>query len=379
MVNQVRETGTRKSLWAKVGEGLSEEERCDILLSLVGLIEDGKDIGNGPEDILLDEDNGVQIARLRQSGKDLIFQALEVILEVQEGHAPEVTLEQKWFTLGMLAYFMYYGTDYYTDHQIRILESQEQLFTRCHIISPADAARIPFGKAVSQLTAVDMEERVQGLTAFLTYLSEQMPETAKICYLCGEQTVYEEERILYQDIDNLAPGGTLTLNGTAYLTVLSEEVQIPYRPGTHRYDVKVTAAGGDPEPDTMPRFSTRYPSETARTHERWIYVKQSHLTGDLRYEERMIRVFKLGGEDRDKQLELYMQYPDSRIFVFRMGPDGEKELWKEISILKESDPQMDSCFVQFRYQAAPDNLWITVKDPDNMFLHAHGIDLREEQ
>lgn len=379
MVNRVRETGARKSLWAKAGEGLPEEERCDILLSLVGLIEDGKDIGNGPEDILLDGDNEVQIARLRQSGKDLIFQAPEVIWGTQEGHSPEAAPDQKWFTLGMLAYFMYYGTDYYTDHQIRLLESQEQLFTRRYIISPPDAARIPFGKAVSQLTAVDGGERVQGLTAFLAYLSEQMPETAKIRYLCGEQTVYEEERILYQDIDDLAPGGMLTLNGTAYRTVLSGGIQIPYRPGTHRYDVKVTAAVGNPEPDMAPRFSPRYPSETAGTHERWVYVKQSHLTGDLGYGEQMIRVLKLGGEDRNKQLELHMQYPDSRISVFRTGAGGEKELWKEIPILKESDPRIASCFVQLRYKAASDNLWITVKGPDNTPLHTHGIDLGETQ
>lgn len=377
MMNRSQETGTRKSLWAKVGEGLSEEERCDILLSLVGLIEDGQDIGNGPEDILLDADNVVQIARLRQSGKDLLFQAPEVILGTQEGRSPEASPEQKWFMLGMLAYFVYYGTDYYTDHQIRILESKEQPFTRSHVISPAEAARIPFGKAVSQLTAVGIGERVQGLASFLAYLSEQMPETAKIRYLCGGQTVFEEERILYQDIENLAPDGVLTLNGTAYRMASPEAIQIPYRPGTHQYNVKVMADGRDPGSDAAPRFFPRHPPETDGTRERWIYVKQSYLTGEAEHGERMIRVFRLSGEDRDKQLELHMQYPDSQISVFRTSADGDKELWKEIPVLKESDPRMDSCFVRLRYTASSDNLWITVRGPDHTPLHTHGIDLRD--
>lgn len=382
MANRAREADTQKTLWAKAGEGLTEEERCDILLSLAGLIEDGQDIGNGPEDILLDGDNGVQLARLRQSGGDLLFQAPEVLLAAREGRSLEPEQEQKWFTLGMLAYFMYYGTDYYTDHRLRLLEAWDQLFARRNFISPADAARIPFGKAVSDLTAVEPGERVQGLSAFLAYLSEQMPETAKIRYLCGEQTICEEERTLNQDIENLIPDGFFTLNGTMYWTNRSGAVQIPYRPGTHRYDVQVIPDPRvipGPEGGAAPRFNLRRSREADGICERWIYVKQSHLTGDPRHGERMIRVFRLGNEDREKQLELHMRYPDSKLSVFRISTGGERELYKEIPVLRESDPRMNSCFVQLRYTAASDKLWITVKGPDQTPLHAQGIDLREVQ
>lgn len=383
MVSRTREAEARKNLWVKAGE-LSEEERCDILLSLAGLIEDGQNIGNGPEDILLDTDNRVQIARVRQSGRDLLFQAPELIR--QQGETPEPGPEQAWFMLGMLAYFIYCGADYYSDRQLRVLEAQEQLFRKRYVISPAEAARIPFGKAVSQLTAMESGERVQGLAAFLAYLSEQMPETAKIRYLCAGRVVHEEERILSQDIEDLAPGGRISLNGTIYRTASPEQVQIPYRPGTHRYDVEVTDGSSEGQDGDVRRFvhksSTQAahgsPSGSARTADRWLYVKQAHLTGDSAHGERMIRVFKLGSEDGEKQLELHMRYPDSRIFVFRKGPNGDREPVKEIAILKETDAQISSCFVQLRYKASTERLWITVKGADNTtVLRVRGIDLRD--
>lgn len=382
MVSRMREAEARKTLWLKAGE-LSEEERCDVLLSLAGLIEDGQNIGNGPEDILLDRDNRVQIARVRQSGRDLLFQAPELI-QRQGEETPAPSPEQAWFMLGMLAYFIYCGTDYYSDRQIRVLESQEQLFSKRWVISPSEVAQIPFGNAVCQLTAVEPRERVQGLAAFLAYLSEQMPETAKIRYLCGSQVVYEEERILSQDIEDLAPGGRISLNGTIYRTASSGQVQIPYRPGTHRYDVAVTDGSSEGQNGGVRRFVHKTSTEAAHGSppgsawmtNRWLYVKQSHLTGDPAQGERMIQVFKLGSEDGEKQLELHMRYPDSQIFVFRKNPNGGKELVKEITILKETDAQISSCFVQLRYRASAERLWITVKGLDNTVLRRHGIDLR---
>lgn len=383
MVSQTREAEACKSLWMKAGE-LSEEERCDILLSLAGLIEDGQSIGNGPEDILLDGDNQVQIARIRQSGRDLLFQAPELIW--QPGGSPKPGREQAWFMLGMLAYYIYCGADYYSDRQIRVLESQEQLFSKRYVISVGEVTRIPFGKAVSQLTAMEPGERVQGLAALLAYLSEQMPETAKIRYLCGGRTVHEEERILSQDIENLTPGGRISLNGTVYRTASSGPVQIPYRPGTHRYDVEVVTEGSGEEQDGGVRGFVHKPSadvvrgglsEGTRTEDRWLYVKNAHLMGDPSQGEQMIRVLKLGSEDREKRLELHMHYPDSQIAVFRKNSNGVREPVKEIAILRESDAQISRCFVQLRYKGDTEHLWITVEREDNTVLRRYGIDLRE--
>ena len=384
MANRTQEVDVRKSLWAKVRDGLSEEERCDVLLSLIGRIEDGQEFGDGPETILLDKDNRVRIARVRQGGAELLFQAPEVIRGLQEGIPVEPGPEQGWFTLGMLAYFVYCGADYYSDHQIRLLESQEHLFGKRCVISPMEAARIPFGKAVSQLTAVEPGGRVQGLTAFLTYLSEQMPETANIRYIYAGRTVYEEERILRQDIEDLVPGGTITLSGTVYRTAASGPVQSPYRPGTHRYDVEVTRDGAERNGPAR-RFSPRRATEAAQkgtagssqASERWLYVKQSHLTGELGLGEQMIRVFKLGSEDGEKRMTLYMQYPDSQLFLFRLSANGEKEHLKEIPVLKESDPRMEFCVVELRYTAASEDLWIAVKRQNDTFLRGHAMNLRD--
>lgn len=214
---------------------MTAEERCDVLLSLSRRIEAGLSIGCGPEEILLDDDNAIHTARMG-SNMNLALWPPETIRAMCTGHLPDCGPPQLYFLLGMIAYFLYYGTDYYTRNGIRLLELEQFISRRQYVINPAEAGTILFGRAVSQLTAVDPSSRERGIKLFSAYLTDQMPEQAVIRFVYEGKVLGTHRRLLRRDEEDLVPGGRLTVNGMVFRTV-SPKVWIPYRPGVHQYDV----------------------------------------------------------------------------------------------------------------------------------------------
>ena len=210
----------RITLREKASSGMTEEERCDTLFSLLSLIEDGGSIGSGPEEILMDNDGRICISRLN-CGANLALQAPEVVLGRLQG---EPGKPQAMFMLGMLAYFLCCKEDYYVHTGQDALGVLTHLDARECVISPQDAANIPYGDAVSLLTAVSPENRSQGVAAFLRFLTEHMPEAAIIRYVCQNRELYRKCIHLTRDNPDLIPDGTLSINGTAYRPVSSEPI-----------------------------------------------------------------------------------------------------------------------------------------------------------
>lgn len=214
---------------------LTEEERCDILLSLLRRIRAGLSIGCGPEDIFLDDDNAIHITRAGLN-MNLALWPPELIRDARRGQLPACGSEQLLFLLGMIAYFLYYGTDYYTQNKVRLLELEPFVSRRQYVINPAEACMIPFGRAVSQFTAVDPGQRERGAQLFWAYLADQMPQRAMIRFLCGGAVLGTRRCLLRRDEEDLIPGGRVCVNGTVFQTV-PVKIRILYRPGEHQYDV----------------------------------------------------------------------------------------------------------------------------------------------
>lgn len=219
-----------KSLREKVQAGMTEEERCDVLFQMVNRIEENKPIGGSPEEVWLDEESGM--IQYRRQGR--IPNMLFCPPEVTEDPLTVIGKQQRWFTLGMHAYYMYRKTDYYTWGNTAVLAP---LPVRSCIITPEDAKEIPFGRAVSALTAIDPARRVEGLKGFLLYLRERVKGMAEIHYLYNGRMVGRQTKELSEDIEDLWPRGFL-ISGTRYV-LKNRPQRIPYRPGTHICNVEV--------------------------------------------------------------------------------------------------------------------------------------------
>lgn len=224
-----------KNLREKVQAGMTEEERCDVLFQMVNRIEEGQTIGGAPEEVYLDEDNRITQIKWVSRLQNMLFSPPEMI------KSPEMSAgkEQRWFALGMYAYFLYKGTDYYTHKNTAVLAPHPK---RPCMITPEDAQEIPFGKAVSALTAIDPARRVEGLKGFLLYLRERVKGIVKIRYLYNGKVAGRQTKELTEDIEDLWPRGGF-LVGEARYKLKNRPLRIPYRPGTHSMDVEVEPDG----------------------------------------------------------------------------------------------------------------------------------------
>lgn len=331
-----------KSLLEKTMEGAAEEEKCDILFSLANLIDESRFIGNSPKEVLLDRE-GTPLESRAKPGGNLAFWPPEAI---RSGLPLKPDKPHQWFLLGMFAYFLYYKTDYYSRKGLTALELAEHADRRSCVIMPEDTGEIPFGRAVSQLTAVDPGKREEGLVSFLKYLAEKMPETAEIRYTCGGRVVGAETRTLSgRSIENLHPTGVVTLGGESYVPV-TQPVQIPYRPGRHRYEVPVG------------QFSETGP---------WVYSCGTAPAGSV--QALFHRFLCLNWDGGSNRLDLLPGLDACQFRVFQVGADRKPRCVEQFTVRRPATVSAyRKCCVSLRYDMAGRRLLVSVLDEDEKML-----------
>lgn len=330
------------TLREKVMSGMSTEDKCDILCSLIDLVMQNQNIGSDPDGILLDEDNHVTIQHLGDAA-NLTMLAPEVLKAVFNGEPlPEIGQEHAWFTLGMLAYFLFYQEEYYEKNNIQLTDLDAVLEGRNFMIRPNEAGGIPFGQAVSQLTALDPKARGKGVLGFTKYLKDNMPGTANISYLCQGREVGTESRRVLSVIHNLVPGGSVTFNGMRY-QLITQPVTIPYRPGVHSYSIEVKELG----------------SADVNVG-RWLYIDKGDITGAVGDLHHYAKVLNLSQEDMDNYLQLRGR-TQINLIVSVTGSDGRNEVRGTIQQeLPGAERNMVTLYL--RYKASENVLMTVVRD-----------------
>lgn len=219
----------------------TDEEKCDILHQLIELALEEKEIGVDPSEILLRKDGGVEV--LPSDGlRNLAFMPPEVIRAYAKGNAMSMGLYQKYFLIGMFAYYLYYGEDYYAKRRVSLLDMETFLRGRTRVIQPDEAIEIPFCTQVSAMTSVNERNRVDGVRAFLDYLDKKVPKKAEIHFISDGREVRAETYSLTRENYKNPLGRTyFFLKGEKY--ILPDELNIQYRSGIRRYEVEVRKAG----------------------------------------------------------------------------------------------------------------------------------------
>ena len=229
-----------QSLQEKTLAGLSDEEKCDILLSLINCVDLGRPVGFDPAEILLDEDNLIlDPPAQNEESRNLLMLPPEFIRNVLAGGNAVMDAPQSWFLLGMIAYYMYYQTDYYLQNDVSILDIERHTRRRTSVIQANEAQNIPFADAVAKMTAVNPSAREEGISAFLQYLPEHMPGTIRVRFLCDGRIVGERDvESMREDVEDLEPSGRILLNGVWYRPV-TFPIRVLYRPGRHSLNVEL--------------------------------------------------------------------------------------------------------------------------------------------
>lgn len=335
-----------KNLREKVQAGLQLEEQCDILFSMVKRIEEGEPIGNYPEEVLLDEDNCLRIER-KDGPQNLVFSPPEM----RTGVPAAAQKPQRWFALGMYAYYMYYREDFYTRTRSAVLAPRNVPY----VIQPGDVSEIPYGTAVSLLTAAaDVNQRVEGLKAFLTYLHEKMPGTANIWYVINGKEIGKQTKHLREDIEDLCPNG-INIKGMHY-DLAARPVCIPYRPGTHTYRVEVVPNPGERRqpPKEKPPPAKRRPG---------LYLEaDTAVLKDSRGGEKYTAILGLNGKFAQVRRTVRLRPGGLDLFLSRVRPDGSVTYLRAVRIpLASSDRGKDIQLLPW-YDPETDALWVRVQD-----------------
>ena len=245
-----------------VAQGLTEEARCFILYELTKRIWNRDSIGSGPESIYLTKDNRIFISMSRDlENINLAYFPPEMARSSSDAESAPDT-NSAWFLLGMIAYYLYCGVDFYTAKNVQAI----YFMKRCEeenkefVISEEDAERIPFGAAVSHMTAMNPHHRRDGAAKFLGYLMEKVPCTAELSFLCDGQVIGSRQlRFSGREIENLReviPDGLIAAHGGFY-RLKNPSPPIPYRPGQCRIEVpveRVTDTPTERRGDNAPRY-----------------------------------------------------------------------------------------------------------------------------
>ena len=300
---------------------MSDEDKCDVLFSLIGIIEDNNDFGSDPDEIWLEDDNAVSVFRAKNA-ENLAYYPPEVI----EARLAETVIDIDrrtwgWFFLGMLAYRMYYNTDYYTKQRIGVLdEPSPSRSHRAYVIQQSETGGIPFGRAVSLLTAVSPEDRQAGVAELLVYLTEHMPETAVISFICDGDTVKTEERKINRDLVLSDIDSKVSANGKSYRIV--EATTIPYRPGRHSYEVRIVED----------KIIAAQKSKQNDNFSLLLCVSKLYFTGNEQDINSMIALFKMDSEDHTYSLPIRASYHSCKFQVFRSGKGIRPEKIEDFTV-----------------------------------------------
>lgn len=220
----------------------NNEEKCDILLQLVDLALDGEEIGSDLSEILLRENNRITVA-LSDGARNFALMPPEVIRAHAAGRPFPLGISQKWFLIGMFAYSLYYGEDYYARNGLSLLDIDSFLRARTCVIQPDEAKEIPFYAQVSAMTSLDERKRQDSVTAFLMYLEKRVPKKAEVHFMCNGREIRVETYNLTRENYKRPVGRPYFFHkGEKYH--LPDALNIQYRPGIYRYEVEVRKGGG---------------------------------------------------------------------------------------------------------------------------------------
>ena len=216
---------------------------------------------------------------------NLVFCPPEYIRAVLDEETRPRGREQAMFMLGMLSYFMYTGTDYYSQKGMSVLEAASESSGFASVIGTEDVSRIPFGKALVQLTAAAPEQRAAGMRAFLQFFPKERPGTAVLYYEENGTRIKTEERQVRADIDDLHPSGRISVGGRSYM-ILNTPVCIPYRPGKHCYTISVQHVDAGVPNTTIKteRVIKKTPFGQPAVKGRWLYLCKTDGNGKTDYD-----------------------------------------------------------------------------------------------
>lgn len=214
---------------------VNPEEIADVLLSLCNAAEDGQLVQASPENIEISEDGVVFCTSVPY--QNLYYAAPEEII----GNVSHKN--SRWFTFGLLMYFVMTGHSFYQDNHIRLVDLPELIHQGSGLIQedtvPEDAldAHSLLKKAIEKFTAWEPGRRIKGIPLLLNAV-KQYVSVVNIDYVSNGQIVASEKKTIMPPSLEMRAGTLITGTGGRQYRV-AEMKKIAFRPGTHRCQIPV--------------------------------------------------------------------------------------------------------------------------------------------
>lgn len=215
----------------------SKEEIVDTIFCLVSAAIDDKLTCAGPERISITVDGNVMIDN--PEILDLYYAAPELVL----CEANKAT-SSKLFTVGLLAYFILIGKEFYEDKHMDVINmkelkgngnglialKEEDLFDGSEVITDLVAA-------VNKFTAWNQDEREKGIPCVLRAIDKCLT-VADVKY-CVDNKVVHAEMMQVSDHKYVIDQGTKISGRDGKAYVVTEKIEIIKRAGRHTYKIPV--------------------------------------------------------------------------------------------------------------------------------------------
>lgn len=224
----------------EIPESARADRYMDVLLSLVYMIEGGEIHSQlAPGTIIVSEDS----VRLKENDRDIThYSAPEVIFE---GH--ENDKEAQLFSLGLVIFYMLYSVDYYTAAGLRLLEIEQIKKMQPEYLidlQEAENPRVPIKyyeqlrEVMKYLTSWKPEKRYMG-EKLLIEMYNWIVSKNSVYYMDGNKQIGPPMKVeILNDVKGYPKDiNELVLGKNEYRII--ERIDIPYRPGIHRYNIQV--------------------------------------------------------------------------------------------------------------------------------------------
>lgn len=326
-------------------DGASYEDKCDVLYQLVDFAMTGQKIGSDPSELFINGDNSIEVV-LSSDGNNLAWLAPEVI----NGSLTSVGPYQKLYTIGLLAYWLYTGQDYYAHSDIDAMSLPSDM---THIIGSADVDFIDFGDALVHWTSIDATARTVGNDLFCRYLASSIPSTVDISYVCNDTVVYKETRNV-TTILIVKEGDTVKSEGGKWQ--VSKRMRIPARPGIRAYSVPVTEVKGEPV-------------------RRSVCIPKAYYTGQSEDFNSLIEIIDLCGGSDMKRERIQMPYSNCVLAIMEEQADGTKVKTNTIIISRPQDCSGSEYILSLEFDSVKHRLNARIEDVRGKILAYHDFDL----
>lgn len=233
-----------KEMNRTIGDPASVKERADrymdILLSLIIKIDNGEihsliapgTIIVGDDNIWIEENPDIGVL---YSSPEAIFKGIEYDSDAQ------------LFSLGMIIYFMLYSVDFYTSAGLKALEIEaiKRKYPES-LIEPEENGNgiVPaeyynhLKEVMKHLTSWDREKRDVGKKLLIRMYS-WIDSVNKVSFMDGDRRIAIVNFKSRDDVKGFPQkNDDLNIRGTKYRIV--EKIDIPYRPGSHEYRIRVS-------------------------------------------------------------------------------------------------------------------------------------------